>query len=251
MTIKPPATRVFPTAQDASVAVATEIANLIKSTSDPVVLGLATGGTPLKLYAELVRLHRVEGLSFKNVTTFNLDEYLGLPPHHPLSYWSFMHQHLFDHIDIPPSQIHIPDGSLTEAYQDKGCAAFEQAIIDAGGLDLQILGIGLNGHIGFNEPGSAPDTRTRVIELSESTALRAASDFGELEKVPKRAITMGVATILDAKRVALLAFGESKTAIVRRALNESITPEVPATYLQQHEDTTYYLDEAAATGIPF
>lgn len=251
MTIKPPATRLFSTAQEASVAVATEIANLIKSSSEPVVLGLATGGTPLKLYAELIRLHRVEGLSFKNVITFNLDEYLGIPPQHPLSYWTFMHQHLFDHIDVPASQIHIPNGSLAESDQEQGCAAFEDAITEVGGIDLQVLGIGLNGHIGFNEPGSPPDTRTRVIELSESTAQRAASDFGGMENVPKQAITMGVATILDAKSIAMLAFGESKTAIIRRALNESITAEVPATYLQQHDDTTYYLDEAAATGVPF
>ncbi|NIP96057.1 MAG: glucosamine-6-phosphate deaminase, partial [Akkermansiaceae bacterium] len=200
--------RVFPTAEAASNALAAEIAELIRSRSAKgrkTVLGLATGGTPTSLYHELVRLHREEGLSFAHVITFNLDEYLDLPRDHPESYWTFMHRHLFDQVDIPPGNIHIPDGTANDP--EAVCTSFESAIRDAGGIDLQILGIGRNGHIGFNEPGSPAGTRTRVVELSQSTTHRAAEAFGGVDNVPQRAITMGVATILDARRIVLLAFG--------------------------------------------
>lgn len=244
-----PSRRVFPTPLAASTAAAAEIAQLIRSRSADercTVLGLATGGTPVPLYSELVRLHREEGLSFARVITFNLDEYLGLGRTHPESYWHFMHHHLFDHVDIAPANVHIPDGSLAPADVEAACAAYEDSIMAAGGLDFQILGIGGNGHIGFNEPGATMDSRTRLIELNEITINDAAAAFGGAEQVPRQAITMGVATILAARRIALLAFGERKRHIVVRALREPVSPEVPATYLQTHPDVTFFLDEAAA-----
>jgi glucosamine-6-phosphate deaminase len=249
MTTRALAHRVFPTAEAASNALAAELAELIRSRpagEHPVVLGLATGSTPIPLYNELVRLHREEDLSFANVVTFNLDEYLGLERNHPESYWTFMHHHLFDHIDIQPEHVHIPDGSVTLGEEEAACNAYEDAIRAAGGIGLQILGIGINGHIGFNEPGSPANTRTRVVELSQSTALRAAGAFGGIDKVPKRAITMGVATILDAKRIVLFGFGNEKSEIIYRALTEEMSPDLPATFLGAHPDATFFLDQAAS-----
>ncbi len=240
--------RVFPTAKAASEALADEIAELIRSRAAEgrqVVLGLATGSTPIHLYAALVHRRR-QGLSFANVVTFNLDEYLGIERSHEESYWNFMHFRLFDHIDVPPENIHIPPGTTPDEELDAACAAYENAIREAGGIDLQVLGIGHNGHIGFNEPGSPPNTRTRMMQLNERTIRDAANAFGGAENVPKRAITMGVGTILDARRIVLLAFGESKAGIVQRALTEEISANLPATYLQNHPDATLYLDQAAA-----
>ena len=242
-------TAVFPSPQAASQALAAEMASLIRARAAEdrfAVLGLATGGTPKLLYAELVRLHREEELSFANVITFNLDEYLGLSREHPESYWHYMHHHLFDHVDISPANIHLPDGCVAPADLEASCTAFEEAISGAGGIDLQVLGIGHNGHIGFNEPGAPIDTRTRVIDLNEMTIRDASASFGGADRVPKRAITMGVGTILAAKRIVLLAFGEGKRDIVQRALSEEISPKLPATYLQTHPDVSYFLDEAAA-----
>lgn len=243
--------QIFPTAEDASETLAVEIGDLIKARADEgrsLVLGLATGSTPIRLYSELAHLHRL-GLSFANVITFNLDEYLGLERTHPESYWQFMHFSLFDHIDIPPDQIHIPDGTVADDVLETYCASYEEAIREAGGIDLQVLGIGHNGHIGFNEPGSPPDIPTHVTHLNEITIRDAARAFGGMDRVPKRAITMGVRTILEARRVVLMAFGASKADIIKDALTSEVTPDIPATYLRNHPDASFYLDAAAGAKL--
>ena len=241
------AIRLHPDKQTAAQAIAREIADLIEIRSKsgkPTVLGLATGSTPLPLYAELIRLHRESGVSFKSVITFNLDEYEGLAPSHPQSYRFFMEEKLFRHLDIPAANIHIPEG-LSKDHA-KNCADYEIAIRDAGGIDLQILGIGRTGHIGFNEPPSPVDTRTRWVHLNEVTRRDNSVFFGDLAKVPQGALTMGVATILEAKRVELIAFGETKADIVRRAIHDSPSPDCPATWLQRHPRCTFHLDAGAA-----
>lgn len=232
--------------------VAAEIAALLRERAAEgraAVLGLATGSTPLPLYRELIRLHREEGLSFAHAVTFNLDEYLGLPRDHAESYWSFMHRALFDQIDLLPENIHLPDGMIEEAEIDAYCAAYEAAIRDVGGIDIQILGIGRTGHIGFNEPGSPKDSRTRRIHLDPITRQDAAAAFGGLENVPTHAITMGCGTILEARRIALMAWGEKKAGIVREALRGPITDQVSASFLQEHPGATFFLDHGAATGL--
>jgi glucosamine-6-phosphate deaminase len=241
--------QIHPESKDANRAVATEIANLIRSKAaagQHCVLGLATGSTPTGVYAELIRMHQTEGLSFKNVLTFNLDEYFPMQPNELQSYVRFMHEHLFDHIDIPRHQVHIPDGTLPRAQVAEFCAQYEQKIRDAGGIDLQILGIGRTGHIGFNEPGSGRNSRTRLITLDRVTRLDAASDFFGDEYVPRRAITMGVGTIMDARRVIIIAFGEHKAPIVAKAVEEPITEAVAASFLQDHPNAVFVLDQAAA-----
>ncbi len=248
-----PAIQVYPDPASASRALAAEIALLIRSRekiSLPTVLGLATGGTPLPLYQELRRLHAEDGLSFHHVITFNLDEYLGLDHADSHSYWQFMHQQLFHHVDIQPQNIHIPDGTIAPADLAAYCRSYEQAIRDSGGIDLQVLGIGTNGHIGFNEPGTPRDSRTGPVDLSEKTRRDNAVHFSGHQLVPTRAITMGCATILDAKRIALLAWGERKAAIIRDALHAPISPSLPASYLQEHPATTFYLDQPAASKLP-
>ena len=244
-------TRVFSDARTASVAVAAEIASLIRSRSGAkrCVLGLPTGSTPVSVYAELVRLHRDEGLSFKNVITFNLDEYYPMSRQALQSYWRFMHEHLFNHIDLPTQNIHIPDGSLPIEKVAAFCEQYQNAIADAGGLDLQLLGIGRTGHIGFNEPGSGRDSQTRLIALDKVTRLDAASDFFGEQDVPRRAITMGVGTILAAKRVLLMAFGEGKAAVIAAAVEGPLTDAVAASFLQEHSNTEFILDEAAAAKL--
>jgi len=182
------------------------------------VLGLATGSTPVGLYRELIRLHREDGLSFAGVMTFNLDEYHGLERSHPETYWRFMHEQLFDHIDIPAAQIHLPDGMVPRSEVFAHCRAYEEAIAAAGGIDLQVLGIGRTGHIGFNEPGSGADSRTRLVTLDTVTRRDAARDFRGEDNVPRHAITMGVGTILEARKVVLLAWGEAKAEVVARAV---------------------------------
>jgi glucosamine-6-phosphate deaminase len=232
--------------QAAAVAVAAKIGALIRSRAQEgrqAVLGLATGSTPLPLYAELVRLHREEGLSFRNVTTFNLDEYEGLTGDRPESYRRFMEDHLFRHLDLTPGSTHVPDG--VAADQAQACAAYERAIRDAGGLDLQVLGIGRTGHIGFNEPPSALGSRTRRVHLDELTRRDNASFFAHPEDVPHGAITMGVATIMEAREVELLAFGPAKAAIVRRAICEQPNADCPATWLQLHPACTFHLDPSS------
>ena len=243
-------TRLHPDKQSAAQAIAREIADLIQIRSKsgkPTVLGLATGSTPLPLYAELIRLHREEGLSFRSVITFNLDEYEGLGPDHPQSYRFFMEENLFRHLDIPAANIRIPDGTSKDPTRD--CADYEAAIRAAGGIDLQILGIGRTGHIGFNEPPSAVDSRTRWVHLDEVTRKDNSIFFGDLALVPHGALTMGVATILEARRVALLAFGEAKAQIVARAIKETPSAGCPATWLQRHPACTFHLDAAAAKGL--
>lgn len=245
-------TRVEENAADVSAAVAGEIADLIRAKAkrgEACVLGLATGSTPVGVYNELVRLHQEEGLSFQNVVTFNLDEYFPMQPHELQSYVRFMREHLFDHIDIKPENVHIPDGTLSIEEVVHYCESYEQAIRDAGGLDLQILGIGRTGHIGFNEPGSGPESRTRLIWLDKLTRMDAASDFFGIENVPTRAITMGVGTILEARRIIMMAFGEGKAPIVAQAVEGPVTATVAASFLQDHDNAEVHLDSAAAAQL--
>ncbi len=236
----------------ASVAVAREIARIIRekaASREMAVLGLATGSTPVSVYDELVRLHKEEGLSFGNVITFNLDEYWPMAPDELQSYRRFMNEHLFDFIDIDPANIHIPDGTLPRERVAEFCQEYERLIRDAGGIDLQMLGVGRTGHVGFNEPGSPRDSRTRLITLDRVTRMDAASDFFGEWNVPRKAITMGVGTILSARKVVLLAFGEHKAPIVRRAVEGEISSSVAASYLQQHPAARFMLDEAAASEL--
>ncbi|MCW1885968.1 glucosamine-6-phosphate deaminase [Luteolibacter flavescens] len=249
MTQSSPA-RVFADRAEACRILAAELAELVASinaSGRPAVLGLATGRTPLPFYAELIRLHRAGQLSFANVVTFNLDEYLGLSADHPESYHAFMRRELFGHVDIPAENIHIPDGTVTDIPAH--CAAYEKTIRDAGGIDFQLLGIGRTGHIGFNEPGSPRDSRTRRVELDPITRQDAAPAFGGLENVPTHAISMGCGTILEARKIALLAWGEAKAAIVNEALSGPVTDQVSASFLQQHPDATFYVDADAGARL--
>ncbi len=236
----------------ASSALAAEIAELIRqrsSSGEQTVLGLATGSTPVPLYRELIRLHREEGLSFARVTTFNLDEYYGLSRDHPESYYRFMRDQLFDHIDIPERQIHIPDGTVQMEAVFDHCLDYERRIHEAGGLDLQILGIGRTGHIGFNEPGSASDSPTRMITLDRVTRQDAAADFMGAANVPRSAITMGVGTILEARCLVLMAWGNNKAAIVKEAAEGRMTDQISASFLQNHPNASFLVDRAAASNL--
>jgi glucosamine-6-phosphate deaminase len=244
--------RVYPEPKQANVAVAGEIAALIRdkaAAGQKCVLGLATGSTPVGVYNELVRLHREEGLSFANVVTFNLDEYFPMQPLELQSYRRFMNEHLFDRVDIRRENVHIPDGTLPIEDVHRYCQRYEQQIVDAGGIDLQLLGIGRTGHIGFNEPGSGRDSRTRLISLDRVTRIDAASDFFGEDHVPRRAITMGVGTILGARRVILMAFGEHKAPVIAQAVEAPMTSAVAASFLQQHANAEIVLDEAAAAEL--
>ena len=246
------AVTIFDHASNASKAVAYEIARLIKSRSQagqPCVLGLATGSTPLGVYRELVRLHKMEALSFQNVVTFNLDEYYGISHDAAQSYHRFMWENLFSHLDINAANVHIPNGELSLEQLPEYCHSYEELIQKAGGLDLQLLGIGRTGHIGFNEPGSPADSRTRLIALDRVTRMDAASDFYGEQHVPRRAITMGVGTILESRRIILMAFGENKAATVAQAVEGSVSANLPASYLQQHLEVQFVLDRAAAAGL--
>lgn len=244
--------RVFADRSDASRTLAQEVAALVRTINEsgrPAVLGLATGRTPLPFYAELIRLHQEGSLSFAKVITFNLDEYLGLAGDHPESYRTFMRQELFDHVDIPAENIHIPDGTVSAADLEAHCAAYEEAIHAAGGIDFQLLGIGRTGHIGFNEPGSPRESRTRRVELDPITRQDAAPSFGGLDQVPTHAISMGCGTILEAKKIALLAWGSGKAEIVREALTGPLTDQISASFLQEHPDATFYLDAEAGAAL--
>ena len=230
-----------------SGAVAARIAQLIREKPD-AVLGLATGSTPLGVYAELIRMHREESLDFSRVTTFNLDEYLPMQPDAPQSYVRFMRENLFDYLNC--ENYHIPDGTLHGDEEISAfCENYERQIADAGGLDLQLLGIGRTGHIGFNEPGSGKDSRTRMVVLDSLTRADAADDFFGLENVPVRAITMGNGTILSAREIILMASGAKKADIVQEALEGKITSKVPASFLRDHANATFFLDEAAASHL--
>jgi glucosamine-6-phosphate deaminase len=245
-------TQIHSQSSQASAAVAAEIAELIRkkaAAGQGCVLGLATGSTPTGVYAELVRLHKQQGLSFRNVITFNLDEYFPMQPHELQSYRRFMREHLFDHIDIKPENCNVPDGTLAIEKVADYCRDYELRIQAAGGLDLQLLGIGRTGHIGFNEPGSGSESRTRLITLDRVTRLDAASDFFGEQYVPRRAITMGVGTILEARRVIMMAFGEGKAPIVAQAVEGPVTAVVAASFLQNHKNAVVVLDEAASAQL--
>ncbi|GAA4374657.1 glucosamine-6-phosphate deaminase [Hymenobacter koreensis] len=243
---------VYTDSEQASAAVARQIADLIRQRAAEgrnCVLGLATGSSPTRVYEELVRLHREEGLSFRNVVSFNLDEYYPMAPDSLQSYVRFMHEYLFDHVDIRPENVHIPDGTVPQEQVADYCRRYEEQIREAGGIELQLLGIGRTGHIGFNEPGSGASSRTRIITLDHITRTDAASDFYGEENVPRRALTMGVGSILEAKKIVLLAWGEGKAAVVKRMVEGEPTDTVPATYLQRHPAVQVVLDDAAGAEL--
>lgn len=245
-------TVIFDESSYASVVVAQEIAELIRKkekAGQPCVLGLATGSSPTSVYDELVRIHQEEGLSFKNVVTFNLDEYYPMQPNSLQSYIRFMNEYLFDHVDIDPKNIHIPDGTLPMNKIPKFCREYEDKIDSYGGIDLQILGIGRTGHIGFNEPGSHMNSKTRMITLDHLTRVDAAADFFDQDNVPRKAITMGVGSIMKAKRVILMAWGEGKASIIHKTVENPKSESVPASYLQHHPNATFVLDGAAAAEL--
>ena len=238
--------------EDIARLIADAIATLIMTRQQEgkqAVLGLATGSTPVGIYRELIRKHREEGLDFSDVVTFNLDEYYPMEPDSIHSYHRFMWENLFEHINIKRENVHLPRGDLPRDQVDAYCREYEVAIRQAGGIDYQILGIGKTGHIGFNEPGSGRESRTRLVALDTITRRDAAADFFGEENVPTEAITMGVASIMNAREVALIATGEHKAAVIRRAVEGDISPDVAATYLQQHPDATFYLDTAAAAEL--
>ena len=243
---------IFPTAQAAAAELAREVQALIKeraAAGRKVVLGMATGSTPVPFYQELIRLHREEGLSFRNVITFNLDEYYGLNRDHRESYFRFMKEQLFAHIDLPAENINLPDGTVPLDQVFAHCAGYEQRIADAGGIDLQILGIGRTGHIGFNEPGSPKTSRTRLIPLDRVTRQDAAADFSGEENVPRFAITMGVGTILQARKVVLMSWGENKAGITAKAIEGAETEAISASFLQSHSDARFFLNAAASSAL--
>lgn len=244
-------TQIYESSSEASAFVANEIAIRIKQKQregKPCVLGLATGSTPTKVYGELVAMHK-KGLSFKNVITFNLDEYYPMRPDSLQSYVRFMREHFFDHIDIPRRNINIPDGTLPKEKVSAFCKSYEKKIADLGGIDIQILGVGRTGHIGFNEPGSSEKSGTRLTSLDQVTRMDAASDFFGEENVPSRAITMGVGTILKAKRTIMMAWGEGKALIVQKAVEGPVTDQVPSTFLQKHPNALVVLDDAASSEL--
>ena len=243
---------IFDDSKYGSLQVAQEMADLIREKSSKgqkCVLGLATGSSPIKVYEELVRMHKEEGLSFENVVTFNLDEYYPMERSNIQSYHYFMHQHLFDHVDIDPENVHVPDGTVPLEGVKEYCKEYERKIEAAGGLDFQLLGIGRTGHIGFNEPGSHFNSATRDITLDHITRVDAAPAFKGLENVPRKAITMGIGTIRKAKRIVLLAWGQNKAEVVKETIEGEISPEVPATYLQEHDNATFVLDKEAAAHL--
>lgn len=240
---------IFSNSEEGSICVAQEISELIKgkqAQNKPCILGLATGSSPIKVYEELVRMHKEEGLSFSNVVTFNLDEYYPMDKSSVHSYHYFMHQHLFNHIDINPENINIPNGTVSQAELHQYCIDYELKIKDYGGLDFQLLGIGRTGHVGFNEPGSHYNSGTRSITLDHLTRADAAQSFLGIENVPKKAITMGIGTVKKAKRIVLLAWGHNKATVVKNAIEGKITSAVPASYLQEHNNTTFILNDEAS-----
>nr|WP_315251136.1 glucosamine-6-phosphate deaminase [uncultured Flavobacterium sp.] len=245
-------TVVYENSAAGSKSVAKEIADLIRekqSKNELCILGLATGSSPKSLYAELVRLHKEEALSFKNVVSFNLDEYYPMEPDSINSYVRFMNELLFNHIDILPENVHIPDGTLSKEVIGDYCNDYEAKIEMYGGLDLQVLGIGGNGHIGFNESGSLQNSKTRLVALDHITRVAASKDFSGLDNTPRTAITLGVKKIMEAKRVILLAWGEGKSNIIKSSVEGPVTNQIPATFLQEHNNTTFVLDKSAASKL--
>ncbi|MFT3981007.1 MAG: glucosamine-6-phosphate deaminase [Ferruginibacter sp.] len=244
--------KIFDTPREGSLYVANLIAELIRTKNaqgQKAVIGLATGSTPKSLYAELVRMHQTEGLSFKNVITFNLDQYYPMDKDALQSYHYFMRKYLFEHTDIDPENYHVPDGMTPKEKVKEHCRTYEQMIEDAGGLDIQILGIGQNGHIGFNEPGSPIYSKTRLVTLDNSTRMANAYEFGNLSQVPRMAITMGISTILKSKKIVLMAWGQTKAPVIKKAVEDEVTEDIPSSLLQTHDDTLFVLDESAASEL--
>ena len=242
--------KVYKNASEASLEVANRISRLIREKAEKnetAVLGLATGSTPIKVYEELVRQHREEGLSFQNVVTFNLDEYFPMKAEAEQSYVTFMNKNLFDHVDIKRENINIPDGTISFEEVEEYCIQYENKISSYGGIDIQLLGIGRTGHIGFNEPGSAPNSGTRMIILDDLTRRDASRAFGGKENVPTHAITMGVGSIFKAKEIILMAWGENKAEIVQKSVEGEVSSQIPATFLQLADSAEYILDEGAAS----
>src|SRR5687767_13312856 len=243
---------IFPDLKLGSDFVARQVADLIREKQkkkEKCILGLSTGSTPKTMYAELVRMHKEEGLSFKNVITFNLDEYYPIDNDAMQSYNNYMHRHFFDHIDINPKNIHIPNGELPKEVIKNHCTEYDRKIEEVGGIDLQILGIGNNGHIGFNEPGSGIYTKTRLITLDNSTRIANSYEFAKISEVPRLAITMGISTILRSKRIILMAWGSSKAPVLKKAVEEDDSEQVPASLLQNHDDVTFVVDDTAAAEL--
>ncbi|MBX2873494.1 MAG: glucosamine-6-phosphate deaminase [Saprospiraceae bacterium] len=241
--------KIWDDSKDAAVHVAQSIALAIRQKQqegEKLVLGLATGSTPIRVYNELVRMHREEGLSFRNVITFNLDEYYPMNPESPQSYVYFMNEYLFNHIDILPENVNIPDGTIPLADVNDYCEQYEKKIKLSGGLDIQLLGIGRTGHIGLNEPGSREDSLTRIVRLDSLTRRDAIKDFLNEEDVPTRAITMGIKSIMQARTIYILAWGQHKASIIRRAVEGEISSQIPATFLQKHHNVRCHIDLAAA-----
>jgi glucosamine-6-phosphate deaminase len=237
---------------EGSSAIAHCIANLIlqkQKKNQYCILGLATGSSPLSVYRELVRLHKEEGLSFNNVITFNLDEYYPIQKKDVQSYFNFMHKNLFDLVDIKSENINIPNGNVKAEELRDSCIAYERKIKELGGIDLQILGIGRTGHIGFNEPGSHLNSQTRTITLDHLTRFDAISAFQGIDNVPRKAVTMGIQSILNAKKIILMAWGTNKSEIIQKAVEGQISDKIPTTYLQYHKNTTLILDEEAASEL--
>lgn len=233
--------------EEVARAAASIIAHAVRR-NPAVRLGMATGGTTLGMYEELVRLHREESLDFSRVVTFNLDEYLGLSADHPQSLRYFMQQHFFSQVNVPPQNIHSPDGSINGRYQEY-CASYEKTIREAGGIDLQILGIGRNGHIGFNEPTSSLGSRTRLKVITKETIEDNRKSFRPGEQIPECSITMGIGTILEAKRILLLATGFPKAAPIADAIEGPITASITASALQLHPDVTFIVDREAGSKL--
>ena len=244
--------KIFADSKAGSAFVAKQIADLIKekeAAGKKTVIGLATGSSPKTLYAELVRMHKDEGLSFKNVITFNLDQYYPMDKDALQSYHYFMRKNLFEQTDIDPNNYHLPDGMMPKDKVKEHCLNYEKQIEDAGGLDLQILGIGVNGHIGFNEPGSGIYTKTRLTTLDNSTRIANAYEFGNMSEVPRMAITMGISTILKSKKIILMAWGQTKAPVVKKAAEGDDTEDIPASLLQNHDDCSFVIDEVCAAEL--
>jgi glucosamine-6-phosphate deaminase len=245
-------TRVFSSSDEAARHVALMVEGLIREKASaglPVLLGLPTGSTPVGVYRELIRLHREENLDFSNCITFNLDEYYPMQPDELQSYHRWMQENFFDHVNIPPEQIHLPDGTVPAQQAAQHCTDYEASIQRAGGFDMVILGIGRTGHVGFNEPGSARNSRTRMVTLDAVTRRDAASDFFGEEHVPQHALTMGVGTILSARKVVMIALGEHKAPIVQKALEGPVTDSIAASFLQEHPDAVFIVDAAASAEL--
>ena len=244
--------KIFITPKEGSQYVARVISDLIRTKNgkgEKAVIGLATGSTPKSLYAELVKLHIEEKLSFKNVITFNLDQYYPMEPNALNSYHYFMRKYLFEQTDIDPQNYFLPNGMIPKEQIKQHCADYEKKIAEAGGIDLQILGIGSNGHIGFNEPGSPVYSKTRLVTLENSTRIANSHEFGNISQVPRMAITMGISTIMKSRSIILMAWGKTKAPVIQKAVEGKPTEEVPASLLQNHDNCTFVVDEFAASDL--